>query len=129
MIKSDPIIAVKDVALSSAWYQQVFGLRNAHGGKDFAVLVSEDDEVVLCLHKWGAHDHPTMTNPSIAVGNGLLLYLRADNMEVIRQNIERIGGHVEKDIHFNSNSLRDEFSLRDLDGYYLTVTEFHRYEG
>jgi predicted enzyme related to lactoylglutathione lyase len=129
MIKSDPIIAVRDVASSSRWYEQVFGLRNAHGGNDFAVLVSENDEVVLCLHKWGAHGHPTMADPAITPGNGLLLYLRADNMNVIRQNVERLGSSVEEDIHFNSNSLRNEFSLRDPDGYYLTVTEFHTYEG
>lgn len=67
MVKSDPIIAVRDVASSSRWYEQVFGLRNAHGGNDFAVLVSENDEVVLCLHKWGAHGHPTMADPAITL--------------------------------------------------------------
>jgi predicted enzyme related to lactoylglutathione lyase len=129
MIKSDPIIAVKDVALSAAWYEQVFGLRNAHGGNDFAVLASDDSEVVLCLHKWGAHEHPTMTDPSVVAGNGLLLYFRTENMNKIRQNLEQIGGNIEEDVHLNPNSLKNEFSLRDPDGYYLTVSEFHTYEG
>jgi predicted enzyme related to lactoylglutathione lyase len=129
MIKSDPIIAVRDVALSAAWYEQVFGLRNAHGGKDFAVLVSEDGEVVLCLHKWGAHEHPTMTDSSVVAGNGLLLYFRTENMNAIRKNMEQVGGNIEEDVHFNPNSLRNEFSVRDPDGYYLTITEFHKYEG
>jgi len=129
MIKSDPIIAVKDIALSAAWYEQVFGLRNAHGGNDFAVLVSDDSEVVLCLHKWGAHEHPTMTDSSAIAGNGLLLYFRTENMNKIRQNLEQIGGNIEEDVHLNPNSLKNEFSLRDPDGYHLTVTEFHTYEG
>jgi hypothetical protein len=36
---------------------------------------------------------------------------------------------VEEDIHLNPNSTKKEFSLRDPDGYYLTITEFHTYEG
>jgi len=32
-------------------------------------------------------------------------------------------------IRLNPNSRRKEFSLRDPDGCYLTITEFHKYEG
>ena len=129
MAKIDPIIAVKDVEASSKWYQQVFGFRRIHGGKErFAVLVSENDEILLCLHKWEEeHHHPTMTSPSITPGNGLILYFRTENMDVIRQNVEKIGSIVEEEIHLNPNSLKKEFSLRDPDGYYLTITEFHKY--
>ena len=129
MIKIDPIIAVKDVEASSKWYQQVFGFSKAHGGKEFSVLVSGNEEILLCLHKWGEHHHPTMINPSITPGNGLLLYFRTENMNAIRQNVENIGSIVEEDIHLNPNSLKKEFSLRDPDGYYLTITEYHKYEG
>jgi catechol-2,3-dioxygenase len=59
MIKIDPIIAVKDVEASSKWYQSVLGCRSMHGGKEFDILISENDEVLLCLHKWGEHGHPT----------------------------------------------------------------------
>ena len=128
MIKIDPIIAVKDVEASASWYQQVFGCRKRHGGDEFAVLVSGDDEILLCLHKWGEHHHPTMTNPNIIPGNGLILYFRTDDMKTIRQNVEKTGGIVEEDIHLNPNSLKNEFSLRDPDGYYLTITEFHKYQ-
>lgn len=129
MTKLDPIIAVKDVEASSKWYQSVFGCRSMRGGKEFDILASEDDEVLICLHKWGAHGHPTMTNPTITPGNGLILYFRTENMEMLRQNIEKIGSTIEEDIHLNPNSTKKEFSLRDPDGYYLTITEFHKYEG
>ncbi len=129
MTKMDPIIAVKDVEASSKWYQSVFGCRSMHGGKEFDILVSEDDEVLICLHKWGAHEHPTMTDSSVTPGNGLILYFRTENMDIIRQNVEKIGGSIEEDIHINPNSTKKEFSLRDPDGYYLTITEFHKYEG
>ena len=130
MIKIDPTIAVKDVEASTKWYQQVFGFGRVHGGEGrFAVLVSENDEILLCLHKWEEDDHPTMTNPGITPGNGLILYFRTENMDTIRQNVEKMGSNVEADVHLNPNSHKKEFSLRDPDGYYLTITEFHKYEG
>lgn len=125
----DPIVAVKDVEASAKWYQQIFGFKNAHGGENFAVLKSEEGEVVLCLHKWGAHSHPTLTDQSIPAGNGLLLYFRTQHMETIRKNADKFGAKVEEEVHQNQNSLRKEFSLRDPDGYYLIITEFHQYEG
>ncbi len=129
MTKVDPIIAVKDVEASSKWYQSVFGCRSMHGGKEFDILVSENDEILMCLHKWEKDEHPTMTDSTITPGNGLILYFRTDNMNAIRQNIEKTGGSIEKDVHLNPNSTKKEFSIRDPDGYYLTITEFHKYEG
>ncbi|MER3464231.1 MAG: glyoxalase [Chitinophagaceae bacterium] len=129
MPKLDPIIAVRDIKASSKWYQKIFGFRNNHGGDHFSVLVYDDDEIILCLHKWEEHNHPTMTNPSITPENGLLLYFRTENMNNIYQNLLKAGCAIEEDIHLNKNSLRKEFSFRDPDGYFLTVTEFHKYEG
>jgi len=129
MTKIDPIIAVKDIEASLNWYQQVFGFRKIHGGNEFAVLVSENDEILLCLHKWEEHHHPTMTNPDVTPGNGLILYIRTEDINSMRQNVDKIGGVVEDDIHLNPNSLKKEFSIKDPDGYYLTITEFHMYEG
>ncbi|MDB4904368.1 MAG: Glyoxalase-like domain [Mucilaginibacter sp.] len=128
MAKIDPIIAVKDIEASSKWYQSVFNWRSLHGGKEFDILVSENDEILICLHQWGEDEHPTMTNPNITPGNGLILYFRTENMHIIRQNVEKLGYAIEEDIHLNPNSTKMEFSLRDPDGYYLTITEFHKYE-
>ncbi len=129
MTRLDPIIAVKDIEASSKWYQKIFELRNNHGGDHFSVLVSDDNEIILCLHKWQELNHPTMINPAITPGNGLLLYFRTENMIDIYQNAIEAGCVIEEGIHLNPNSLRKEFSFRDPDGYFLTVTEFHKYEG
>ncbi len=129
MERMDPIIAVKDISVSSEWYQSVLGCTSMHGGAHFDVLISEKNEVLLCLHKWGDHKHPTMMNSGITPGNGLILYFRTKDMEGIRQRVTDLGYAVEEDIHLNPNSTRREFSIRDPDGYYLTITEFHKYEG
>jgi len=128
-MKVDPIIAVKDVEASSKWYQAVLGLRSRHGGREFDILVNQHDEVLLCLHKWGEHDHPTMQVPDRTAGNGLMLYFRTQNMEQIRAHLRDRNYEVEEEIHLNPNSRRKEFSLRDPDGYYITITQCHKYEG
>ncbi|MGA9636968.1 VOC family protein [Flavobacterium sp.] len=129
MTKIDPIIAVKDVNESSQWYQTVFGCKRTHGGDEFAVLEDENNETLICLHKWGEHNHPTMTNPNIAIGNGLILYFKTDSLETIRENIKKIDYPIAEEIHLNQNSTKKEFSVRDPDGYYITITEYHQYKG
>jgi hypothetical protein len=130
VIRLDPIIAVKDVEASSKWYLQVFGFTRLHGEEgSFAVLVAENNEIVLCLHEWEAHHHPTMMDPGITPGNGLILYFRAENLDAVRKNAGKTGSPLEEDIHVNPNSKKKEFSLRDPDGYYLTITEYHEYNG
>ena len=129
MTRLDPIIAVKNIQASSMWYRKIFGFRNNHDSDHFAVLVSDDNEIMLCLHPWETHGHPTMTNPNSRPGHGLILYFRTENMNTIYETAIKEGCVIEEDIHLNPNSRRREFSFRDLDGYFLTITEFHKYEG
>lgn len=129
MTKLDPIIAVKNVEASANWYQQVFEFKNIHGGENFAVLATVQNEIILCLHKWEEHQHQSLTDQNITAGNGLLLYFRTNDLEIIRKKVEKIGCTIVEEIHLNLNSLKKEFSFKDPDGYFITVTEFHTYEG
>lgn len=125
----DPIVAVEDVEFSAGWYCEVFGFNNAHGEGDFAVLTSKEGEIVLCLHAWEAHGHPTLQDRNIPSGNGLLLYFRMERWREVRQNLENMDWKIEEDVHQNPNSRKQEFSFRDPDGYFITVTELHHYHG
>ena len=129
MIKTNPIIAVKDVEHSSKWYRLLFGCRSMHGGNKFDILVVENDEVLQCLHQWGEDEQPTIMDQNITPGNGLMLYFRTKKVNIIWENAEKIGSSIEEDLRVNQNTNPMEFSLRDPDGYYITVTEFHNYEG
>jgi len=128
-MKVDPIIAVKNVKLSSIWYQTVFNLKSNHGGDAFEILLDNQNNVVLCLHAWGDHEHPTMIDAQNNAGNGLILYFRTDNLNDIREKVISSGGVVEEDIRTNPNTKKKEFAVRDLDGYYLIISEFHNYQG
>ena len=48
--------------------------------KNFDILTDEENQVVLCLHKWEEHDHPTMINQNLTPGHGLILYFRTDEL-------------------------------------------------
>ena len=126
MIQLDTIIAVKDVAASTVWYNTLFGFRNLHEGGNFAVL-AYGENIVLCLHPWNDHEHPSLSHPSEHTGKGLLLYFRTANMKEIRAKAKDLQAKITEEMHFNTNSGQYEFSLRDPDGYFITVSEYHRY--
>ncbi len=122
MIRTEVILGVKDVEKSSQWYQSLLNCRSRHGGSIFEILTNhEDDMVVLCLHKWGEHDHPTLKDYRIAPGNGLIIYFRVSDLTIIWENAQRLNAVIEKEPHVNMNSGQEEFSLRDPDGYYISI--------
>ena len=124
-LKLDPILAVHDLQASAEWYRSVFNCQST--GVHLINLVTDAGEVLLCLHPWGEHGHPSLQNPKQGSGNGLLLYFRTVNLEAIRKNVAAIKHPIDEDIHLNPHSGCREFSLRDLDGYFLTITEYHNY--
>lgn len=88
----------------------------------FEVLADQDDTVILCLHKWVEHDHPTISSPEIQPGNGLILYMRVDNLDEVWKNAQRIHANIEAPPHINENSGKEQFCLRDPDKYYLMIS-------
>ena len=122
ILRTEPIIGVADVQKSSAWYQQLLICKSAHVGTTFEVLVNETNTTVLCLHRWGDHEHPTLLEPKSSVGNGLILYFRVENLDETWKNAQALGAIIEALPGKNPNSGMDEFAIRDLDGYYLLIS-------
>lgn len=122
MIRPETIIAVNDVEKSSEWYRELMNCESKHGGETFEILADKDDTVILCLHKWGDHHHATLTDSKIQAGNGLILYFRVSNFDEIWNNANKLKAKIEEPPHLNQNSGKEEFSLRDIDGYYVSIT-------
>ena len=119
------IIGVADVARSFRWYQSLLGLpeETAPAHDDFGQIVDADGTVLLCLHAWEAHGHPTLMSPDIATpGNGLLLFFRVDDFDAAVPRARALGRAFEEEPHVNPNTKTMEFSLRDPDGYYVTIS-------
>lgn len=41
---------------------------------------------------------------------------------MLRENGKNLNAKIEKELHLNLNSGKDQFSLRDPDGYYIIVS-------
>ena len=117
------ILGVGDVTASFKWYQSLFGqTESAPAHADFGQLVDSDGTVLLCLHEWGAHEHPTLTSPDHATpGNGLLLFFRVDDFDLAVERARALVARLEEEPHENPNTRTRECSLRDPDGYYVTI--------
>ena len=118
------IIGVTDVARSFKWYQSLLGLPETAPAHDyFGQIVDADGTVLLCLHAWGAHEHPSLTSPERAEpGNGLLLFFRVDDFDVALPRARALVARLDEEPHLNPNTGTNEFSLRDPDGYYVTIS-------
>ena len=118
------IIGVRDVPGSFKWYQSLFGQPETSPAHDhFGQILDADGTVLLCLHQWGAHEHPTLTSPDVAVpGNGLLLFFRIDDFAMALTRARALATRFEEEPHVNPNTGTAEFSLRDPDGYYVTIS-------
>ena len=69
-------------------------------------------------------EHPSLTNPDAAPpGNGLLLFFRVDDYDKALDRAHALGVRFEEEPHVNPNTQTREFSLRDPDGYYVTISE------
>jgi catechol 2,3-dioxygenase-like lactoylglutathione lyase family enzyme len=118
------IIGVRDVPTSFNWYQSLFGQPEAEPAHTyFGQLLGSDGTVLLCLHQWGAHEHPSLTSPDSATpGNGLLLFFRVDDFEMSLKRARALVARLEEEPQTNPNTGTLEFSLRDPDGYYVTIS-------
>ena len=117
------IIGVRDVPASALWYEALIGCPNVHSGTTWAQVVDSDGTVLVCLHHWGEHEHPTLMSPEAATpGNGLLLFFRVDDFDEALQRARSLVTRFEEEPHQNPNTGTQEFSVRDPDGYYVTIS-------
>lgn len=118
------IIGVRDVATSFTWYQSLLGLPASAPAHDhFGQILDADGTVLLCLHAWGAHEHPSLASPDTAQpGNGLLLFFRVDDFEHALARARVLVAKLDEEPGINPNTGTAEFALRDPDGYHVMVS-------
>ena len=119
------IIGVADVARSFNWYRTLFGQPPSAPAHDyFGQILDDDGTVLLCLHRWGDHEHPTLASPERAEpGNGLLLFFRIDDFDAALERARTLVERLEEEPTINPSTGTREFALRDPDGYYVMVSE------
>lgn len=118
------VIGVRDVSRSFEWYQSLLGQpATAPAHSYWGQILDSDGTVLLCLHEWGAHGHPSLTSPGEGMpGNGLLFFFRADDFDLALKRARALVARLEEEPHLNPNTETMEFSLRDPDGYYVSIS-------
>ncbi|WOB09146.1 VOC family protein [Piscinibacter gummiphilus] len=118
------IIGVADVPHSFRWYLELLGLPMAEPAHDyFGQVLDADGTVLLCLHRWGDHEHPTLSTPERAEpGNGLLLFFRVDDFHEALARARNLVDRLAEEPQTNPATGTLEFALRDPDGYYVMVS-------
>jgi catechol 2,3-dioxygenase-like lactoylglutathione lyase family enzyme len=118
------IIGVRDVPVSFKWYQSLFGQAETAPGHDYWGQIRDSDgTVLLCLHQWGAHEHPSLMSPDPALpGNGLLLFFRVDDFDRALERARALVSRLDAGPLLNPSTETQEFSLRDPDGYCVTIS-------
>jgi catechol 2,3-dioxygenase-like lactoylglutathione lyase family enzyme len=118
------IIGVGDVPGSCRWYQSLFGQLETPPAHDhFGQILDTDGTVLLCLHRWGAHEHTSLASPDHSgPGNGLLLFFRVDDFDEALPRARALVSDLEEEPSVNPDTGTREFALRDPDGYYVMVS-------
>src|ERR1041385_6439098 len=95
------IIGVRNVPASCKWYQTLLGQPETPPAHSYwGQILDDDGTVLLCLHEWGEHDHPSLESPAKAApGNGLLLFFRVDDYDMALQRARVLVSRLEEEPH------------------------------
>ncbi|MBD3162764.1 MAG: VOC family protein [Candidatus Eisenbacteria bacterium] len=121
-MRPQPMIAVRDVAASSRWYQELLGCTSGHGGNEYEQLLDRGRKMILQLHDWDREEHPHMGDPDARpLGNGVLLWFAVDDFDAAVERARGLGAEVLEKPHHNPLAGHHEIWLRDPDGYVIVL--------
>ena len=118
----EPMLFVDDVEATSRWFQSLLGLKSAHGGKEYEMLMDDAKQLVLQLHHADAEEHGGERLPAGSVrGAGVLLYCKVDDVRAAHARAKSMKAAVEGEPLFIKLAGHTEFVVRSPDGYALAL--------
>jgi catechol 2,3-dioxygenase-like lactoylglutathione lyase family enzyme len=123
-VRSQPLIAVRDVRASSRWYQHLLGTRALpeHEHRDLYNGLLCDGHLILQLHAWDEEHHPNLVNADAApCGHGVLLWFEVDDFDAAVGRAHTLRAQVVEEPHVNPNAGHREIWLPDPDGYVVVI--------
>lgn len=123
-MRSEPMIAVKDVQASSAWYCRLFGGTNEYQSGEFDRILHEGQLLVM-LREWGGDEHGGALFDARGgrVGNGVVLWFLVPDLDIVYAKAESMEATITVAPHDNPVTHWREFTLLDPDGYTLSIAE------
>jgi len=123
-VRSQPLIAVRDVRASRGWYRQLLGVETLpeHEHRDSYDWLLCHGHMILQLHAWDEENHPNLVNADAAPpGHGVLLWFEVDDFDAAVERARSIRAQVVEEPHVNQNAAHREMWLRDPDGYVVVI--------
>lgn len=123
-VRSEPLIAVRDVRASGRWYQLLLGADTLpeHEHRDVYDRVFCDGRMVLQIHAWDEEDHPNLTNADAAPpGHGVLLWFEVADFDAAVERARSLHAEIVEEPHVNPAPRNREMWLRDPDGYVVVI--------
>jgi catechol 2,3-dioxygenase-like lactoylglutathione lyase family enzyme len=126
-VRSQPLIAVRDVAASSRWYSRLLGAERTSEtmSSDHAHIYDRllrGGSLFLQLHAWDEEDHPNLVNAKEArPGHGVLLWFEVDDFDAVVKRARALRAKVLLKPHVNPTPGHREMWLRDPDGYVVVI--------
>ena len=118
----EPMLFVDDVEATSRWFQSLLGLKSAHGGKEYEMLMDDAKQLVLQLHRADAEEHGGERLPAgSARGAGVLLYCKVEDVRAAHARAKAMQATVEGEPVFIKQAGHTEFVVRSPDGYALAL--------
>ena len=128
-VRSQPLLAVRDVRASSRWYARLLGAERTS-----VTMKSDHDHVydrlmsgpslVLQLHAWDdEEDHPNLVGAKAAPpGHGVLVWFEVDDFDAAVKRARALKAKVLRKPHVNPAAEHREVWLRDRDGYVVVLS-------
>jgi len=118
----DPMLFVDDVEATSRWFLSLLGLKSAHGGREYEMLMDDAGQLALQLHRADAEEHGGDRLPAgSARGAGVLLYFKVPDVRAVHAKARAMKATVEGDPAFIKLAGHTEFVVRTPDGYAIGV--------
>jgi catechol 2,3-dioxygenase-like lactoylglutathione lyase family enzyme len=120
----EPVLFVDDVEATSRWFQSLLGLKSAHGGKEYEMLMDDAKQLALQLHHADAEEHGGARLPAgSARGAGVLLYCKVGDVRAVHAKAKAMKATVEGDPVYIKPAGHTEFVVRTPDGYAIAVCQ------
>jgi Glyoxalase/Bleomycin resistance protein/Dioxygenase superfamily len=122
--QAQPLIAVRDVRASSAWYATLLGADSLpdHAHRDIYDRIEVSGRVILQLHAWDEEDHPNLVDRTAAPpGHGVLLWFQLTDFDAAAERARALKAEVIEEPHINAAPQAWEMWLRDPDGYVVVI--------
>lgn len=123
-VRSQTLIAVRDLRASRSWYQQLLGVSGlpAHEHRNSYDRMLCDGQMILQLHAWDEEDHPNLVHADAApIGHGVLLWFEVDDFDAVVQRARSLHAQIIDEPHVNPNAGHREIWMRDPDGYVVVI--------